>query len=176
MNSPKVKFILDSDVNQDLNNRLIQILSVCFPDQHVFTKQRYYKELPNYRWIIENKSEIIAHAALHKKEIITESNKIIIGGIAEVCVHPEYRGNGLVKLLLTHAHDFSIKEGFMFTMLFGDAKVYSSSGYKVIENKIKYLDHITKLWKVENISDVMVKELATYMWPKGIIDLQGPTF
>lgn len=176
MNDQKVKYILDSDVDEALNKKLIDILSVCFPDQEIFTKQRFYKEKPNCRWIIENETEIIAHVALHKKEIIAAPNKMNIGGIAEVCVRPEYRGKGFVKLLLTYAHDYLIENGFKFSMLLGDANVYSSSGYKIIDNEIKYYDHIAKVWKIEKIDDVMIKELSDEEWPNGLIDIQGPTF
>lgn len=176
MDNQEVKFILDTDVDNEMNSKLIEILSICFPDQPIFKEQRYFKEKPKYRWYLETDNEIISHVALHKKELKTETNTITIGGIAEVCVHPENRGKGLVTLLLKYAHDFLIEKGFKFSVLLGDTNVYSSSGYKVIKNEIKYLDHVTKLWKVEKINDVMVKELADDEWPEGIIDIQGPTF
>ncbi|MBU0473718.1 MAG: GNAT family N-acetyltransferase [Bacteroidetes bacterium] len=176
MNSHEVKFILDADVDIEMNNKLIEILSICFADQPIFNKQRYFKELPQYRWYLENNNEIIGHVALHKKEINTETTKLIIGGIAEVCVHPDHRGKGFVKLLLSHAHNFSIKNGYIFSMLFGDTNVYSSSGYKTIDNTIKYLDHISGEWKVEIIKDAMIKDISDVEWPSGLINLNGPTF
>lgn len=171
-----MKFILDKDVNEELNEKLIQILSVCFPDQPLFKKQRYYKEMPQYRWYFEFEGEIVAHVALHDKKIGTEIGLVPVGGIAEVCVHPAHRGKGLAKQLLEKANEYSVNLGHKFSMLYGEKNIYSSSGYKTIHNKIKFLDHVTKEWKIEDAKDAMVKEFSDLEWPKGLIDINGPTF
>ncbi len=172
----KIKFIFDKDVNEELNKKIIQILSVCFPEQQIFTKQRYYKESPQYRWYIEDDSMIAAHMAIHEKEITINSDNILIGGVAEVCVHPNYRGKGLAKELLKASEEFIIEKGFKFSVLFGDSKVYSSSGYKQINNKIKYIDHISGEWITEINKDIMIKNVSDIKWPDGLVNLNGPTF
>jgi len=129
MNDYKINYIKDSDVNDAMNIKLIQVLSLCFSNQPVFKVQRYFKEMPGHRWYIEDNGYIIAHAAVHDKNILTEKGTIRIGGIAEVCVHPDYRGKGLVKKMLAVIHKWLQENDFSFAMLYGDADVYASSGY-----------------------------------------------
>lgn len=172
----EIKFILDKAVDRELNDKIIQILTICFPDQQIFTKQRYYKETPQYRWYIESDSIIAAHLAIHEKKITINSEEIIIGGIAEVCVHPNYRGKGLAKKLLKASEEVIAEKGLKFSVLFGDPNVYSSSGYRQIDNKIKYVDHISGKWITENNSDIMIKKIADVEWPEGLVNLNGPTF
>ena len=176
MSNYEIKYILDKDVSEEINNKLIKILSICFPDQPVFQGQRFYKELPQYRWYCEIENEIVAHTALHEKVVKTDIGDIKIGGIAEVCVHPKYRGKGLVKKMLEKANKYSINQGYKFSVLYGEEKVYKSSGYVTIYNEVRYLDHVSGEWKVEEAKDAMVKKLSNLDWPEGLIDINGPTF
>lgn len=176
MDDYTVNYIKDSDVNEQMNAKLIKILSICFNDQPVFKEQRYFKEKPLHRWFIESDNSIIAHIAVHDKNILTEKGTIRIGGIAEVCVHPDYRGKGLVKKMLAVIHKWLQENDFSFAMLYGDADVYVSSGYSTIKNKIKFLDHVTKEWKIETSKDAMIAPLKNDKWPDGLIDINGPTF
>ena len=177
MNDYKVNYIKDADVNEEMNTRLIEILSICFDKQTVFKTQRYFKEMPHHRWYIKDGNSIIAHVAVHDKNIKTEKGTIRIGGVAEVCVHPDYRGRGLVRKMLAVIHKWLNENGFDFAMLYGEERVYASSGYSTIKNKIKFLDHNTKEWKIEASKDAMVAPLkGDDNWPDGLIDINGPTF
>jgi len=176
MDKYRIKFIEDTEVDAGLNRKLIKILSVCFDDQPVFKQRRYYKEMPGCRWYIEENEQIIAHTALHEKNILLDSRLLKICGIAEVCVLPEYRGKGLVKLILKKIDQWLIDNNYKYAMLFGDENVYSSSGYFNIDNEIKYVDYETKETKTEIIKCAMVKKLSEEPWPAGLVDLMGPTF
>lgn len=176
MDDYKINYIKDSDVDEELNAQFIEILSLCFSNQPVFKTQRYFKEKPSYRWYIEDGNLIIAHVAVHDKDIETKKGVIRIGGVAEVCVHPDYRGKGLVKKMLAFIHERLKENGFGFAMLYGEERVYSSSGYTTIKNEIKFLDHVTKEWKIEISKDAMVAPLIDDNWPDGLIDIKGPTF
>ena len=177
MNNYKVKYIRDIDVDEKLNLKLIDALTACFPDQPLFKKQRFYKELPQHRWFIEDGDKIIAHVAVHEKVISTKIGNIKIAGIAEVLVHPECRRMGLAKMVLDEAHSWSILQRFEYAMLYyGEQNVYKSSGYRVIDNPIKYVDHITNEQKIDTSPEVMIKTLSGSIWPEGTIDLNGSTF
>lgn len=176
MKEEKIIFIEDSRVDSLLNNKLIKLLSISFPDQPIFLKQRFFKEMPRYRWYIEDGDELVAHVALHEKTINVDVQKLRIGGIAEVCVHPDYRKKGLAKKVLNGADDWMIMRGYKFSMLFGDTNVYASSGYFSIDNKIIYVDYKTNQIKIEKNIDAMVKQLSDKPWPTGYVNLNGPTF
>lgn len=176
MENFEVKYIFDSDVDDILDRKFREALFLCFPKQIVFEKQRFYKELPQHRWYVEVDNKIVAHVAVHDLEINTEKGNIKVAGIAEVLVNPDFRKRGLAKLLLEQAHTWATQNNFDFAMLYGDKKVYCSSGYLNINNQIKYLDHESNEWKIETFVDAMVKQLGGIIWPEGVIDLNGPTF
>lgn len=172
----KINFLPDTAINTQENAKLIHSLSICFPHQPLFNTQRFYKECPQYRWFIENENQIIAHVAVHDKEILSNNEKIRIGGIAEVFVLPDHRKQGLAKLLLNEAEKWMQKEGINFSVLYGEEKIYQSSGYYTIDEIVRYKDFPSNEWIEEKSKDLMVKELTDKKFPKGNIDLQGPTF
>ena len=176
MNENEIIYLKDSEVDEEMNKQLIHILSLCFNDQPVFQNQRYFKELPQHRWIIRDQDLIIAHVAVHDKNIESEKGSLRIGGIAEVCIHPDFRGRGLVKRMLAIIHEWLKERGFAFAMLYGDKNVYSSSGYVPIKNQIKYLDHVSQEWKTEESEDAMIAPINRNNWPDGLININGPTF
>lgn len=176
MSISQVKYIKDQKVSRELDQKLRDSLYKCFPRREIFKHQRYYKEMPQHRWYLEDKNKIIAHVAVHEKEILNKQKLIKIGGVAEVFVLPDYRKMGLAKLLLEKAHQWMENNKIPFSMLFGKPKIYRSSGYFVIENEIRYFDYQEKKWHCEKIPDAMAKLITGKKWPDGKIDIQGPTF
>lgn len=180
MNStePFVQDLPDADVSPSLDAELRSLLVLCFPkDQALFSRHRHYKEPPAHRWIIRDSSgRLIAHACIHDKMLGSSEGDIHIGGVAEVCVHPNARGQGLVRLLLHHIQQWLATHNFEFSVLFGDANVYSSSGYVSIPNPIQYYEPATQQWLTTPIASAMILPLSARKWPTGQIDLRGPRF
>ena len=172
----QIIYLADKNVDIQTDKKIRDLLIACFPDQAVFTRQRFYHEMPAHRWFIMQNDQMIAHVALHEKEIKVEYNKIKIGGIAEVAVHPDARGRGYVRLLLKTAHEWLTKNGYSFSMLFGDKNVYTSSGYSIVESLFHYYKPDKKEWVTEIIDCAMVANLENKKWPDGLIDLDGPMF
>ena len=135
-----IKYIQDSKVDETLNKRIIDLLKICFVKDPVLQYRRYCKEMPQHRWFIEKNERIMAHLALHEKTISTGSGEFPIGGVAEVCVHPDFRGKGSVKKMLVEAHKWMTKNKFLFSVLFGEKEIYSSSSYTSVQNEIKYFE------------------------------------
>jgi GNAT superfamily N-acetyltransferase len=172
----EIKYIADQDVDAEMDRKIRGLLISCFPDQPVFTKQRFYHEMPAHRWYIMENDRMIAHVALHEKYINVNEKMLKTGGIAEVAVHPDARGRGYVRLLLQKAHNWQKNNGYSFSMLFGDSRVYSSSGYVTIDNPFLYYKHDKKEWVTEKIDCAMVACLENEKWPQGLVDLAGPMF
>jgi len=176
---PKIEFIEDQAVDAILDQQLRTLLSTCFtkPCDAVFRDRRYFSEPPRWRWFMRgDNGELIAHVAMHDKTIGTTTGDVRIAGIAEVCVHPQQRGRGLVCELLATAHTYLASHDIPFAVLYGEKKVYSSSGYQNISNPIRVLKPETGAWLVEPTEWVMVKPLAQREWPAGLVDLRGPAF
>lgn len=118
---------------------------------------------------------LIAHTALHEKKVETAHQKIPIGGVAEVCVHPEFRGCGFVRSLLKETHNWLSVNHFPFAVLFDSPKVYTSSGYFSVSNlhlQKKSDDGIIK-WEPKL---TMACRLSEIEWPEEVVYLHGPDF
>lgn len=174
-----IEWIEDQAVDAELDRQLRQLLSLCFtkPCDIIFRDRRYFHEQPRWRWIVRGSpAELIAHIAVHDKRITTTIGDLRIGGIAEVCVHPQHRGQGLIREMLVTIHSWLAAHEVPLAVLFGDKKHYASSGYQNIFNPIRHQNPTTGVWTTKSFDCVMVKPLLKIDWPAGPVDLRGPTF
>ncbi|MCJ2376787.1 GNAT family N-acetyltransferase [Vibrio sp. ZSDZ34] len=174
-----VKYIKDSDVDETLDSQLKALLSQCFtkPEEARFKTQRYYNEMPKHRWFIEDIEQgiLVAHLAIHEKIVIEGDTAYPIGGVAEVCVHPDYRGLGYVNQLVESAHKWMKQQRFEFSMLFGSDEIYRSSGYVRVANVSLCPDYHQGSQQYTPIS-VMVAPLQNQRWPETAIILPSIPF
>ena len=177
MTAPTV-YIPEHAVDATLDEKLRALFSACFTGPHDgrFKTQRFFNEMPQHRWLVREPGRVIAHVAIHDKTIGTQSGEFPIAGVSEVATHPDFRGKGLVRQLLAAAHGTLAARGVPFAVLFGNWKVYSSSGYFPVSNPLRYLDSARNEWLVNPISGAMARQLGAAPWPAGEIDLRGPMF
>lgn len=173
----KIEYIKDNQVDKGLDQKIRKLLSTCFidEDESIFAHQRYYQEIPTHRYLLTNREdELIAHVAVHDKQVYIENNPIPIAGIAEVCVHPMYRKNGYVRKLLAQVHIDIESRDISYSILFGSGLVYKSSGYNEVTNLlIKDKNLLNSQWQAES---AMVREI-TRPWPISIpVKLEGIAF
>jgi len=169
-----IEYLSDNDVDEALDAEIRNLLTTCFTQPHdvVFETQRYFREPYLHRWVIHDEGGvIIAHVGVHEKSVEANGTIFQIGGIAEVCVHPDYRKRGYVKMMLLRIHDWLREHGFIFSVLFGESYVYHSSGYVTVENLVH--GGVEEGWKQIN---GMIKELAEVTWPTEQVRLSGPSF
>lgn len=177
-NDVKVEYLADSAVDAALDAEIRRLLTTCFtkPEDIVFKDQRYFREPYPHRWVIrDSKGSIIAHIGVHEKSVVAGGRTFQIGGIAEVCVYPEYRGRGFVKSMLACIHDWLIGHKFDFAVLFGDPRIYDSSGYVQVNNLV-HDDETATGEKCTSPSPAMVRLLSETPWPDGSVYLPGPKF
>ena len=170
-----VRYVADADVDPRLDAELRQLLALCFPDDPCFKSRRFVHYAPQHRFLIYWET-LAAHLALHDLELLVGEAGVQVGGVAEVAVHPDFRGRGLVRTLLAAAHDFLAARGTEFGVLFGKPVVYQSSGYRPIEDPIRYFSSGEGITKTEKLAGALVKCLGPRPWPAGVVDLKGPTF
>ena len=171
---PEIEYLPDASVDDALDRQLRDLLTTCFtrPQDVVFRDRRYFREPYPHRWIIRDKRRtIVAHIGVHEKQVEAAGRTYLVGGIAEVCVHPDYRGRGYVRMMLRTIHRWLSKHGFVFAVLFGDPHVYGSSGY--IQSTNLFHGNDQEGWKP---AKGMITELSETSWPRADVHLPGPTF
>lgn len=167
---------LDSGISETLDSELRTLLYMCFPHELCFKTRRFVSEPPPHRFIVfGDEGALAGHIAVHDKLIRAGDTELRVGGIAEVAVHPDHRGKGLVKAMLAVAHRWMVSEGIEFSLLFGKQEHYQSSGYSPLMQPIRYR-YADGTIKEEENAYAMVACLADRALPKGVVDLQGPLF
>jgi predicted N-acetyltransferase YhbS len=173
----KLARIADREVDPKLDQELRELLSTCFTKAQDtgFKRQRYWQEPPESHYLIrEPNGRVVAHAALFHKKLGSAAGDVEIGGVGDLCVHPDRRGQGLVKVLLRKLHEDLVRRGIPFAMLTGDAKVYGSSGYVPITTPLHYREYGGTAWVTQPHPQAMVCVFGKARWPEGTLDLRGP--
>ena len=167
----------DAGLTNEEDLRLRRLLCRCFPYRPAFRRRRYLHDTPpQHRWfIVAEDGTLAGHAAVYDKTILVGGREERIGGVAEVCVAPAYRGRGHLKALLSAVHAFLRREGIPFSLLFGRPELYRSSGYRPIAAPIRSTDPFFRWWNPFK-GTPMVHLVCGRPWPGGLIDLCGPTF
>ncbi len=169
-----IYYILDSQVSDSLDEALRKLISACFtkPEDIVFKTRRYFIDPPKHRWYcIDESRKILAHIAAHEKTILSQGEKMIVCGISEVCVEPDYRAQGYAKSILKDIHTFMKNEGIKFSLLSGEVGIYQSSGYRSIDNLV-----FRNRGKIEIFPKAMMTELNIEKWPTYEVFLEGSYF
>ncbi|WCE28581.1 GNAT family N-acetyltransferase [Vibrio sp. SCSIO 43137] len=173
----KIEYIRDNQVDRQLDRQIRKLLSSCFTDsdEKIFRHQRYFIEVPTHRYLLKDSyDELVAHVAVHDKQVFIENNPVSIAGVSEVCVHPLYRKKGYVRKLLCHVHRDIESRDVSYSVLFGEKSVYQSSGYHEVENLyVKQTTSVEEIWQSE---PAMIREI-TRPWPVTFpVKLEGITF
>lgn len=166
----------DSEVDEALDAELRNLLSVCFVRTPCFRERRYCHEVPLHRWMIRDTAEgLVAQVALHAKEVYHGREAIRCGGVAEVCVHPDYRGRGYVRKLLGEVHAWLRERGVPFAVLYGATDIYASSGYASVANLFRDIANEDGTVRRHAMDWAMVAALGDRAWPDGEVFLPGPS-
>ena len=161
-----------------LDRQLRDLLCACYlkPVDVVFRDRRFFREPPDHHWLVRDAAaRPIAQVSVHERALIQDWRRIPMGGIAEVCVHPDHRGRGLVRQMLRAAHGWLAAREFRFAMLFGNPQVYTSSGYVTVSNVSCEEYDAAGLPHRKPIAP-MVCQLGAQPWPVDPILLPGLTF
>ena len=160
-------YLPDAQVDDALDADLRALLTRCFGKE--FAHKRYAHELPPHRWLVRDGEVIAAHVAVHDKVFRSGGESVPFLGIAEVCVAPDYRGRGLVKIMLRELVTQSVT--VPFAVLLGDPGVYGSSGYRAVGNVYFPFEKTGR-----PNAYAMIKALDSRSWPVDDVIIEGPPF
>jgi predicted acetyltransferase len=174
---PEVSYLADANIDDALDEELRGLLTQCFtkPQDVIFQTQRYFKEPYADRWVIRDTSgSLRAHVGVHRKQVETRTAQFRIGGICEVCVHPDFRGQGYVREMLRGIHAWQVSQGLTFSVLFGNPQVYGSSGYREKTNLLYQPEGGG--WEGAEPLSALVCPVTETPWPEEPVFLFGPKF
>jgi predicted acetyltransferase len=171
-----IEFYNESDIADLDNKKLMELLQICFPMLPCFLTNRFYVERSDFRWVVRSEDKIIANAVVHDKIFLSDNKRISIAGIAGVCVHPDYRGRGLLRQMLSEVHTWARNRHYSFAFLFGKNEIYRSSGYIQCNNEFKFINHRNNIEEIKQIETAHYFSLGNKSWPTSLIDIQGPMF
>ena len=177
--SVQLEYVREPDVSEVLDRELRELIGNSFPQPRCsfFFERRYAQEMPLHRHLLRDAAgRLVAHVAVHEKLLGVGSEELLVGGIAEVCVHESHRGQGLARRLLDRTHDDLRERGIEFAVLFGDAPVYAASGYLALSAEIRRFDPATQSFETGPSRVALYKPLTLRPWPDGSVDLRGPMF
>lgn len=155
------------------------LLQICFPG---FPSDRnYYKSLPSFRFLVWENKNLIGHLSIVFRIVKVGSTVTRIFGISDVCVHPDHRSKQVASLLLDEVEKNSQEYQIDFLILIAEERaLYKKRGYKSVSNTVRWLlinDHQSLGVMHGNLDQsLMVKQMGTLKWNKGLLDLMGGLF
>lgn len=93
---------------------------VCRPDPEALA----------WSYVIEEGGQLVAHVGVYPIEVIADGVPLRIGGIGQVCTHPQARGKGYMSTLLRHSIDEMRARGYHLSWLGGDRQRYNTLGWE----------------------------------------------
>lgn len=160
-----IKFIRHADCSEE------QLLDICkfknlnwnYPiDSHRNWLDNNLADGDTHLLLFENQ-ELIGYLNIVNVDVLADSTSIYALGIGNVCIHPEYKGNGLGALIMSAAKYFCRKNDRMGILLCQDknAAFYDACGWQSFKGSVTMPGHhnsmhinlySTKQLKLKNIS------------------------
>ena len=123
------------------------------------------------------KTQVLAHALMFPREIYTRNGPLPIGALGGVCVHPAYRRRGWGANVARAALDYLPQMNASVSLFQTPVpKFYEKLGCRLISNPI-FDGTRADGSKANPFSDEwQMIYPASYDWPDGEIDLNGPEY
>ena len=145
-----------------------------------FGGRSYHQQRHHLRLIHRAQGRIIGHIALLFRAVRLGDALIDVAGLAEVCTHPDHRGQGIAQALLQAAIAEAAASHASHLLLFGNANLYSGNGFQCQTNLLTYLDlhgAVTGTVRTEAAEQLMVRPLRDQPWRAADpLDLLGTLF
>ena len=174
--------IPEASLSNQMEKEIISLQYIAFPYVEVFRNQRWGDSQPTGAdmWFLAKSSQgLVASVWLHRRTISAVTNGFSIGGIANVCSRPDFRGKGAAKACMLEAQNYIVNcAAIDCGLLFVGPKVasfYDKLGWHRVENRFWFTNGKGE----RNHDDYCIKmvfpaHFGQKPWPKGDIDLNGP--
>lgn len=165
-------------MSEDIDAKVKDLLCKCFPeDVGVFSQTRFWHGTgPKYSIILKCQDEIVGHAGVVEREIITCEEKLLVAGIQNLAISPSMRGKKLGNQLMKEAMNEAKQQNFKFGLLFCIPeleKFYNSLGWETQHFASTMLNESGEVVPIPGKNIAMTKKLTEQSFPQGDIFLNG---
>ena len=177
-----VQTVAACEMSPDLCARIFELLELIWPSSEPVdsaARLEFWRTNSTVHCFIddEDSSQILAHALIFPREIFTRSGPIRIGALGNVCVDPTHRGRGwgadVARSALNNLPRMNAEVSLFQTPV---PEFYEKLGCREIDNPIFDGTRADEV-KVNPFADKwQMIYPASFDWPKGEIDLNGPEY
>lgn len=174
-----VQRLEEFQISDDVRKSIRRLMESCFADYP--GNRIYFKQLPNFRYLVWENDQLIAHMAVEHRMISNNGIPFQIFGIADLCVATEFQHQKHASHLLQLLEELGRKNGIDFVVLNAtEFQLYKNNGFQLVENICTWLviqSHRT-IGVVRRRLDqsLMVKALGEKQWQAGDLDFLGYAF
>ena len=171
--------ITESQMEPALDAAIRTSLCACFPhDREVFAHTRaWHGCLPDWSVVREDGGTVIAHAGVVERTIRVGEEAVRVAGVQNVFVLPDYRGEGLCRLVMTAAMAEAQRRQLDFGLLFCTeslSTIYSNLDWRRLDQRtILRIDADGREGPLPPKNLGMFYPLARHDFPAGTVRLQG---
>lgn len=175
----KIDKVFEYDISKERSMKIQQLLTESFPEVYP-TDRIYFKQLPHFRFLAFNQEhQLIGHVGLDYRVMNLNGKAVKILGVIDLCVSRNARSQGVGSRLLLEIDRFSQGRNIDFLLLFADKiNLYVRNGYQPVRNNCKWLQindetQATKGIGIEDLEELMIKQVGMTKWSEGDLDLLG---
>jgi predicted N-acetyltransferase YhbS len=174
----------EKDMTPELDREIRRLQQEAFPRTVEFAQQRWWHTPPSddELWFnARHEGRLVGSVRLVRRTVRTPDGQRTVGGIANVCSHPQARGLGAAKACMTAAQEYIAGSGQIdFGVLFcgdGVRPFYEKLGWKAVDNEVLVGDPPVrhKYNDPDHHGFIMVYPGRRCMsqWPAGTVNLDG---
>ncbi len=174
-----IKRIEEFTLSPEKSKAVIELLCDCFPD---YPRGRtYYKQLPDFRYLAYQDKSLIGHLAVDHRLISINGQQARVFGVVDLCVAAQFQQQKVATSLLQHLEKLARKHHLDFILLLTeDHSFYEKQGYSLVDNPCRWLvmQNHKSLGVIERQMNetLMVKQIGSRNWEKGVLDFLGYIF
>lgn len=173
----------ERDLTDTQKAEVLALQQLAFPGTEEFPTQRWWHTPldDGEEWIgARRDGRLIASVRLIFRTIITDAGELLVGGVGNVCSHPDFRGFGAAKACMRAAQETIAAEtdfGLLMTGT-GVKAFYESLDWHVVDNHMVHRHTDGRDAPGHNspgeFKMIYPGRLALGDWPAGTINLNGP--
>jgi len=175
----RIKRVEEFKINEKQHAEISELLKLCFSSYPA--DRSFYKQFPSFRFLVFEEKKLIAHLAIIHRMIKVGEENIVIFGVSDLCVDPDFQHKKIASVLLEDLEILGKKHQIDFiTLIAQDQKFYKKNGFQSVNNNCRWLiiNEIQSLGLAQRNLDnaIMIKPLTEKKWGNGMVDFQGCLF